>query len=396
MALAFSAWVSGTAGTFHPHRGYYTSGAAVSRPSTSSGQATTVGMAALGASVLGGYFGSRSYQRSSRRTSKIWKRVASVDVVKAELKKKEAAYQQRQAQARGPVIAKDLPELADLSRTSFIGQDGLLQVPAVEAGVRASVYAIFDANEQLQYTGVSRNSQASLRAHFARLPEQCGAFAVFDLRKPDRSLLEAIRQKWQDDFGSVGGNDQGAGQASWESPLDVRLMATEEERAQLEAAAPAQAAEVLKDIVRNAEQAQAAKFVELGCEELLVFDGKLKAKGLLDLDLSAPIGTPLPAGGASAAFTLKMCNPDGSEVEVECPMDMTILEAAEAADIELPSSCKSGACSACAAKVIEGEINQADQSFLDEAQEAAGYVLTCVCYPRSDLVLEMDKQRDVA
>jgi len=355
----------------------------------------------MSAAVLtASYIGSRHVRRSRPRSVKVWKQAASADAsaaaVKEVLQQKEAAYRQRQAQSRGKVTQDDLPVLADIPRTPFVGSDGLLQVPAVEAGVRASVYAVFALDETIQHVGVSRNSQASLRAHFARVPEHCGTFAVYDLRKPDRALLEAIRESWTKEAGTPVGNDGGDGQALWESPLDVRAMATESERMELEGAAPAQAQELLKELVRREELAQAAKFVECGCHELLVFDGKLKAKGLLDLDLSAPVGTPLPEGGAGAAFELTLRSADGSEVQIECPMDMTILEAAEEADIELPASCKSGACSACAAKVLEGEVNQADQAFLDDAQVSEGYVLTCVCYPRSNLILETDKQRDVA
>jgi len=115
----------------------------------------------------------------------------------------------------------------------------------------------------------------------------------------------------------------------------------------------------------------------------------------LDLDAGAPIGVRRPAGGVGAAFKVKLMM-GGKEVEVECPSDITILDAAQEAGVELPSSCKSGACSACAAKVVDGVVDQSDQSYLDEAQEAAGYVLTCVCYPRSDVTLETDKQNEVA
>jgi len=357
-----------------------------------------VSMSAVALTI--GCIGSRQARRGSVRTVRIWQQAASTEAsaaaVKKVLKQKEAAYRQKQAQSRGQVNTDEVPVLADCPRTAFVGDDGLLQVPAVQARIRASVYAVFAPDETLQYVGVSRNSQASLRAHFVRIPELCGHFAVYDLSKPFRALLEAVRESWTKEMGMPVGNDGGDGQAMWESPLDVQALATESERAELDGAAPAEAQEVLKELVRRVESAQAEKFVECGCSELLVFDGKLKAKGLLDLDLSAPVGTWLPEGGAGVPFELTLRSADGSEAQIDCTMDMTILEAAEEAGIELPASCKSGACSACAAKVLEGEVNQADQAFLDDDQVSKGYVLTCVCYPRSNLVLETDKQRDVA
>ena len=108
-------------------------------------------------------------------------------------------------------------------------------------------------------------------------------------------------------------------------------------------------------------------------------------------------GVPVDATGDKAKPTVQAGDApqamvqiirDGLAREIEFRTEHgNVLDAAAAAGLEVPYSCKSGVCCTCRAKLLEGKVRM-DRNFALEPHEvAAGFVLTCQAHPLTERVV---------
>jgi ferredoxin len=80
---------------------------------------------------------------------------------------------------------------------------------------------------------------------------------------------------------------------------------------------------------------------------------------------------------------------------VQVPEDRYILQTAESQGADLPFSCRNGACTSCAVRILAGEVAQPEAMGLSLDLRQQGYALLCVSYPRSDLEVETQEEDEV-
>ena len=64
-----------------------------------------------------------------------------------------------------------------------------------------------------------------------------------------------------------------------------------------------------------------------------------------------------------------------------------MVDAATAAGIRVPYSCKGGMCCTCKAKLLEGEVSMDVHWGLEDEEVAKGYILTCQSHPKTEKVV---------
>ena len=108
-------------------------------------------------------------------------------------------------------------------------------------------------------------------------------------------------------------------------------------------------------------------------------------------------GVPVDATGVKLKPTVQMGDApqamiqiirDGLSREIEFRTEHgNVLDAAAAAGLEVPYSCKSGVCCTCRAKLMEGKVRMDRNFALEKHEVEAGFVLTCQAHPLTERVV---------
>jgi len=118
----------------------------------------------------------------------------------------------------------------------------------------------------------------------------------------------------------------------------------------------------------------------------------LGAKGRVHVEHFTPIETAAARPTVASAATAP---PDESDAEITVVMDgrrrrfsmpragAVILDAPEAAGLDLPFSCRAGVCSTCRAKLVSGTAEMEHNVALEDWEVEAGYILCCQARPTS-------------
>lgn len=173
----------------------------------------------------------------------------------------------------------DIPSLASLEYIPYIDENG--QIPEYLQG-KIGVYAIFDQEKVLQLINYSRDLSLSLKQHFVRQHPHCYWVKVKTIERPNRTILETIRDAWIEENG-VTPVGNGTDEAKWNQPIDAKPTMTAEEQDSYAKGDELMQSKLLKNVARRVEEQIFTQLKVRGVQMELRFNPKLKENGLLDL-----------------------------------------------------------------------------------------------------------------
>jgi ferredoxin len=88
-----------------------------------------------------------------------------------------------------------------------------------------------------------------------------------------------------------------------------------------------------------------------------------------------------------STYTITIANRENATHEVDAKKPL--LDSLRDQGVDLPYGCKYGGCITCAAKLLDGNVNQKAQVALNNRQINDGYVILCVARPLTDCTFEI-------
>lgn len=171
------------------------------------------------------------------------------------------------------------PSLTDLDYIPYLDDTGNLPE---ELQGKIGIYAIFDQDKNLQLVNYSRDIYLSLKQHLVRQPQSCYWLKAETIERPNRTLLETIRDAWIAENGvKPAGNNQD--EAIWNNPIDAKLSMSDQEHLNYEKGDELMQIKLLKQVARRVEAQIVEKLKSRGVQTEIRFNPKLKESGLLDL-----------------------------------------------------------------------------------------------------------------
>jgi ferredoxin len=95
-----------------------------------------------------------------------------------------------------------------------------------------------------------------------------------------------------------------------------------------------------------------------------------------------------------AVYPVTFLAPDRS-ITVDVADDEYLLNAANAAGLDVPYMCLQGWCTTCAGRVLEGQVDQSEARRIFRQDEQAGFVLLCSAFPRSALRIQTHQKQEL-